>query len=202
MDDVLKDLKDIIPILLFLLPGFLTTKVISLLAVRRESDSFDKVIQAFVFTFVNMLCFSVVRWILEHLSGLRFDRVDFYTTANLILMVSCSVGIGLACSWEINNEPLLKKLRSWGLTKKTYKPGVWMETFQHVERYVVVHLVDGRRVYGFPRFYSDRDGERSLFLENASWLNDQNDLLNQTRMSIFLDEKSGILLIEFVDFEN
>lgn len=202
MDDALKDLKDIVPILLFLLPGFLTTRVIGILAIRRESDSFDKVIQAFVFTFVNMLCFSVARWVLEHLSGLKFDRVDFYTTGNLVLMVTCSVGIGLACSWEINNEPLLRKLRGLGLTKKTYKPGVWMETFQHVERYVVVHLVDGRRVYGFPRFYSDRDGERSLFLEDASWLNDQNNLLNQTRMSIYLDEKSGILLIEFIDFEN
>ena len=202
MDDTLKDLKELVQVIIFLLPGFLTAKVIDLLVIRRALDSFDKVVQAVVFTFVNMIGFNLLRFAIEHFEGKQlFNRHDFFTAGNLGLMVLCSVSVGFLCAFEMNKEPVLKTIRKWGWTKKTYKPGVWTETFQFAEKFVVVHLQDGRRVYGWPRFYSDQDNERALFLEEASWLNDQNGLLNDPRISIFLDEKSGIQLVEFLDFQ-
>jgi|ERR1017187_7011141 hypothetical protein len=202
MDDTLKDAKELVQVLIFLLPGFLTTKVIDLLVIRRALDSFDKVVQAFVFTFVNMIAFNFLRYVIEHCIGKQiFNRNDFFTAGNLGLMIVCSLSVGLCCAVEMNKEPILQRIRKWGWTKKTYKPGVWTETFQHAEKFVVVHLQDGRRIYGWPRFYSDKDDEHALYLEEASWLDDKNNLLNQSRISMFLDEKSGIQLVEFVDFQ-
>ena len=192
------ELKEIIPILIFLLPGFLTGKMLDLLVVAKPKDVFDRIVQAFVFTFINLLCFSVVRWLLEKFSGHQFDHEQFFTVGNLLITIFCAVGIALICSYEVRNEWLINWLREKKITKKGYKPSTWLETFEHVEKYVVVHLNDGRRVYGWPTYYSDEPEERAIYLEDASWLDDQNNLINNPPISIFLDEKTGIQFIEFL----
>jgi hypothetical protein len=192
-----KDLKELIPILIFLLPGFLTSKVLDLLVFRKERDVFDKLVQALVFTFANLVLFVLVRWMVELTSSAKFDR-ETLTVANIGLMAFCSVTIGLVCAYEIRNEHLLGWLRWLKFTKRTYSPSAWFEVFSASEKYVVVHLEDGRRAYGWPRIYSDEPGERAIFLEDASWLDDTNKLLNDPSISIFLDEKSGVQFIEFV----
>lgn len=193
-----KELKDIIPILIFLLPGFLTGKMLDLLVVAKQKDVFDRIVQAFVFTFINLLCFSVVRWLLESFSPLTFDRVQFFTVGNLLITIFCAVGIALACSYEVRNERLINWLREKRITKKGYKPSTWLETFENEEKYVVVHLNDGRRVYGWPSYYSDEPNERAIYLVNASWLDDQNNFMNSSPISILLDEKTGIQFVEFL----
>ena len=77
MDDF-KEIKEIIPILIFLLPGFLTGKILDLMVVAKPKDVFDRIVQAFVFTFVNLLCFSVIRWLLEKNLKITFDHDQFF----------------------------------------------------------------------------------------------------------------------------
>jgi hypothetical protein len=192
-----KDLKELIPILIFLLPGFLTSKVLDILVVRKERDVFDKFVQALVFTFANLALFVVARAIIECFTGAHFDR-QALTVGNVILITSCSIGIGLACAYEIRNEVVLRFLRNHNFTKKTYNLSTWIDTFSVSQQFVVVHLEDGRRVYGWPKFYSDEPGERAIFLRDATWLDDKNTPLNDPLISILLDEKSGIQLVEFI----
>ena len=54
------EIKEIIPILIFLLPGFLTAKMLDLWVVTKPKDVFDRIVQAFVFTFINLLI-SIVK---------------------------------------------------------------------------------------------------------------------------------------------
>jgi len=192
------EIKEIIPILIFLLPGFLTAKMLDLWVVTKPKDVFDRIVQAFVFTFINLLCFALVRWSIECSFDFKFDRDQVFAPENLLLMMGCAVGIAVACSFEMNNEWLLKWLRERKITKKTYKPSTWGETIEHVERYAVVHLNDGRRIYGWPKFYSDDPNERAIFLEKASWLDENNNLINDPPISILVDGNSGIQFIEFL----
>jgi hypothetical protein len=197
MDDF-KSITEIVPILFFLLPGFLTAKMLELLVIAKPKDVFDRVVQAFVFTFVNLVCFTFARWCIEKMFNVNFDHVEFFTAKNLLLMAACAAVIAVVCSYEMKNEHVLNLLRKVNVTKKTYKSCTWVETFDHAEKFVVVHLKDGRRIYGWPRFYSDDPTERAIFLEAASWLGDKNELLNTPRISILLDVNSGIQLIEFL----
>jgi hypothetical protein len=198
--DTIKDFKDLnefVPILIFLLPGFLTSKILDILVIRKERDVFDKLVQALVFTFANLALFVVARWIIESATSAKFDR-QFLSVGNVLLITSCAVGIGLACAFEIRNELALSFLHKLKFTKKTYNLSTWIDTFSASEKYVVVHLEDGRRIYGWPKFYSDEPGERAIFLQDATWLDEQNKALNEPLISILLDEKSGIQFVEFV----
>jgi Family of unknown function (DUF6338) len=204
MDEIkhFTELKELIPILTFLLPGFLTAKVVDLMVITKEKDVFDKLIQAVVFTFINLLAFTFARKVIESALCYRFNRDEPLSFGNLFLMVICSLSIGLLCCYEIRNEKFLDRLREFKFTKKTYKPSTWVDVFSHRERFIVVHLEDGRRIYGWPRFYSDDPAEREIFLENASWLSEKNEFVNNPPIGILLSEKSGIQFIEFVSEKN
>ncbi|PYL05693.1 MAG: hypothetical protein DME33_15845 [Verrucomicrobia bacterium] len=194
----LDKLSALIPILLFLLPGLVTAGVVNALVVRKPKDAFDKVIEALIFTMFNLTLFVIVRWLLELIPKIQFARDNFYTVGNISLMTACSITVALVTAAEMNNEWLLQKLRDWRITRKTAKPSTWIETLAQSQRFVV-HLTDGRRVYGWPTFYSDTPEERAIYLESASWLGDDNAALNDPLISILLDKESGIKLIEFVE---
>lgn len=195
----LDKLSALIPILLFLLPGLVTTGVVNALVVRKPKDAFDKIIEALIFTMLNIALFVAVRWLLELIPKIQFARDNFYTVGNISLITGCSITVALVTAAEMNNEWLLQKLRNWRITRKTAKPSTWIETLAQSQRFVVVHLTDGRRVYGWPTFYSDTAEERAIYLESASWLGDDNEVLNDPLISILLDKDSGISFIEFVE---
>jgi hypothetical protein len=195
----LDKISDLIPILLFLLPGLVSTGVVNALVIRKPKDVFDKVVEALIFTMFNLALFVLTRWILEQFPKVHFDRDDFYSVGNISLITACSITLGLVIAAEMNSEWLLQKLRNWGITRKTAKPSTWIETFAQSERFVVVHLTDGRRAYGWPTFYSDTPKERAIYLESATWLDDENQPTNDPPISILLDKESGIKLVEFVE---
>jgi len=196
MDEV----KELVPILLFLLPGFVSVGILEILCVRKAKDVFGRVVEALIFTMLNLASFLVLRSLLEYV-GAKFSHDQFLTPSNVALMTLCALAIGIAFAAEINNEWLLGQLNNrFHITRKTAKPSTWNETWTHAAKFVVVHLDDGRRIYGWPTFYSDDPEERALFLEDASWLDDENRLINEAApISMFLDKQSGIKLIEFVE---
>lgn len=197
MDEV----KDLFPILLFLLPGFVSVGILEILCVRQSKDIFGRIVEALIFTMLNLACFLVIRSLLEIIPRVQFDHAQFVTAGNVALMAMCAFAIGIVFAAEINHEWLLGFLNNrLHLTRKTAKPSTWNETWTHARKYVVVHLDDGRRIYGWPTFYSDSPEERALFLEDASWLNDNNNLINEDApISILLDKHSGIKLVEFLE---
>jgi hypothetical protein len=192
-------LSQLIPVLLFLLPGLVSAGIVNALVVRKPKDVFDKVVEALIFTMTNLALFLIIRWALELFPKVEFDRAVFFTVGNSSLMLGCSIAVGVLTGAELNNEWLLGKLRDWNITRKTAKPSTWIETFAQSERFVVVHLADDRRIYGWPAFYSDTPKERAIYLEDASWLSEDNTFLNDPRISILLDKESGIKFVEFID---
>jgi hypothetical protein len=197
--DAIKEIKDLLPILVFLLPGFVSTGIVGMLVIRKPKETFDKIVEAFILTTVNLVLFVVLQSVLRRIPHLKFDTHDFFTPSNLLLMTFCSVAIGVGWAAEATNDWLFTRLRKWGITKKTTHVSTWNETFHGEKKYVVVHLTDSRRMYGFPTYYSDDPAERAIYLTDASWLLEGNKLHNNPTINIFLDKESGIELIEFLD---
>lgn len=197
----MKEIKDLFPILLFLLPGLVSVGVIQILCIRKQKDAFERVIEALIFTMLNLAAFLISRAALERFPEIKFDHVEFLTAGNVGLMAFCAIAIGVGFAAEINHDWALGILNNrFHLTRKTAKPSTWNETWTHAQKFVVVHLDDGRRIYGWPTFYSDSPEERALFLEDASWLDDDNKLINEAApISVLLDKHSGIKLVEFLE---
>ena len=84
----LDKLSALIPILLFLLPGLVTTGVVDALVVRKPKDAFDKVIEALIFTMLNLALFVIVRWLLELVPKIQFHRDNFYTVGNISMKLN------------------------------------------------------------------------------------------------------------------
>jgi hypothetical protein len=151
--DAMKEVNDLFPILLFLLPGFVSVGILEVLCVRKSKDVFERVIEALIFTMLNLACFLVLRSLLERLPRLQFAHDQFLTPGNISLMALCAFAIGIVVAAEINHEWLLGILNNrFHLTRKTAKPSTWNETWTHAQKFVVVHLDDGRRIYGWPTF--------------------------------------------------
>jgi tetrahydromethanopterin S-methyltransferase subunit C len=115
----LTKLKDLIPILVFLLPGFVSTGIVSLLVVRRPVEPFARVVEAVIFTTINLIVFAVLKRLLAHIPFLAIHSKSFFTAGNLALMGFCAVLVGLAWSYEANNQRLFAFLQRLRITIKT-----------------------------------------------------------------------------------
>lgn len=194
----LTEFKDLTPVFVFLLPGFVSAGIVALLVIRKPAEPFSRVVEAFIFTMINLALFTSLRSLVTRIPGLKINSYFFFTSGNLLTMALCAVIVGLAWSYEANNQFIFGLLRGLKITPKTTKPSVWIDVFSETRNYVVVHLKDERRAYGWPRRYSDDASERVLFLEKATWLGENNEELNDPPIGILLDKDSEIAFIEFV----
>jgi Family of unknown function (DUF6338) len=204
----LTKLQDLIPILVFLLPGFVSSGIVSLLVIRKPQEAFGRAVEAVIFTALNLGVFFVAKTILVHLVSLNVtfkhlltvNSHDFYTAGNFILLGVCAVGIGLVWSIEANNQWLFRVLQGSGITSKSTKNSIWLDVLSRPRNpYVVVHLKDGRRIMGFVRQYSDDAADRALFLEEASWLTKDGAFVNDPPISVLVDHETGVSMIEFLE---
>jgi hypothetical protein len=107
----------------------------------------------------------------------------------------CAVLVGLGWYYEANNQRLFGLLQRLRITIKTTRPSIWIDVFSENDDYVVAHLQDGRRVYGWPSLYSDDPVDRAIYLTEATWLDEDGRSINDPPIGILLDKESGI---EFV----
>jgi uncharacterized protein DUF6338 len=204
--------QDLIPILVFLLPGFVTSGIVSLLAVRKPQEAFGRTVEAVIFTALNLFVFFIAKEVLSHLASqnvtfrhvFAIDGHHFFTAENLTLLGLCALGIGLVWSIEANNEFIFRVLRWAKVTSKTTKHSVWLDVFSRpdIKPYVTVRLKDGKRLVGYVKHYSDDAADRVLYLEQASWLTPKNVHLNNPPIEVLLDQESGISWIEILNSPN
>ena len=185
MEDPFKGLRELLPILVFLLPGFVSSGIVEMLVVRKSRETFDKCVEALIFTTINLAVFFIARWLLELIPHVHFGKDNYFTAGNLTLMTASSVAIGIVCANEATNEHIFKRLRDRRITRKTLKVSTWNETFVSEQRWVIVHLKDDRRIYGWPLFYADDPADRAIYLQPASWLREDDTFVNDPRIGIF-----------------
>ena len=169
--DFMDDLAKPVSILLVLLPGFVSAKIITALAFQEKRDALDRVVLALIFTLVNYVTWLTMVSLVRVLPFVDSAR-PWSETTNLLGLLSCSVVWGVIGVWIINSDKLHLRLRKWRLTKRGSRPSVWYDVFWRSENvvYVVVRMKDGKRAYGWPRLYSEDPDAGHLFLSPAKWL--------------------------------
>ena len=183
--DALTDYS-LVELLLALLPGFLTAEIIAALVVREDRTPFDRVIQALIYTFLTHVLWSWLPW-----------SKDSSATADLAGLAVVAVLLGLLLTFLINTGVLHSLLRAIRITQAASRPNEWYDTFYKKQDHVILHLHDGRRLFGWPRIYPARPERGHILLEGAEWL-DRPRGAPRIRLADFLIDVKDVRFVEFL----
>lgn len=189
-------------IFVFLIPGFVSSLIINTIVVRKGKDNLSKIIEALVFSFFIYVVISVVNG--ESPVLLHSDQINNKTTysisynSNVVIPVAVlSIILPILLGFLSTTDMHMKLLRKLKITNKTARETVWLDVFTEQKRYVIVNLADGRRVFGWPMYYSNNPEEGCLYLYNAAWIDDEGKYIDLKIHGLFLVKRNNIESIEF-----
>ncbi len=87
--------------------------------------------------------------------------------------------------------------RKLKVTERTARTGIWNDAFQELGGFVQVGFRDGSQLLGWVRYYSDDANEPSLFLEQASWVDDGKEVPIEGP-GILVTKDSGLETVTFL----
>ena len=189
-------------IILMLFPGFLTMAIKNGLLATKDKTGVDKIVEAIAFSLVDYGVYVLTSSSL----GLSLIKVQIQKEAvqlidfniqNIILILAIAILIGVLVATLLERGWLYKILRKLKITYLTGRITVWNDVFSSYRKiWVLVHLKDGRKIIGWPRYYFGGSTRRELFLADAAWVPDDGKFVDVEGEGILITEGCGIDLIE------
>ena len=190
--------KDFITLLQYLLPGFVAAWVFYSFTSFPKPSQFERVVQALIFTiFVQALVFITKNIFL--LIGTKWALFNWNNHFVLIFSIAFGILLGIIFSYFANNDKIHKKLRDWGVTRETSYPSEWFGAFLKNVTYVVLHLEDERRLYGWPVEWPSDPEKGHFVLEQASWLDEDNKEIPITGVKSIMVNAKDVKWVEFME---
>ena len=191
---------------LLLVPGFVSSAVLNAIVVRQKSGRVGQVIEALVFSFLLYAC------LVPFFGGSPVsvevttvgDRTAYRPVADPAFLI-CAMGLAilfaLVVGASITHDFHMKVLRWMRLTHRTARDNTWIDIFMDQRRYVEVRLSDGRRLFGWPLYYSNQPEEGLLYLYDPAWIDKDGKYIDLDVHGILLTRKDGIDSIVFTKIE-
>ena len=178
---------------LLLMPGFLASVVLNAVVVRSTKNRVGSIVEALVFSFVIyaiLTPFGLSPVDLEVTSDGAYRPV--VTSSRLLYAMALAVGLSLLLGFLITNDYHMKLLRKVGVTSSTARINTWLDIFIDQKRYVVVTFTDGRRLFGWPEYYSNDTTEGLLYVSDPAWISDDGEYTDLSVHGILLTNKDRI----------
>lgn len=189
--------KEIISILSYLLPGFVTAWIFYSLTSYPRPSQFERVIQALIFTLFVQFFVYLFKCLLLYL-GANYWIVGLWDkSSDLTWSIIIAVTLGLIFSYFANNDKLHRFFRRLGITKETSFPSEWFGTFTQEVTFVVLHFHDGRRLYGWPKEWPSDPTSGHFLITDPSWLDGEKEILIE-RVDNILVNVTDIKWVEFI----
>ena len=164
--------EHILRLLYELLPGFLAAWVFYSLTAHPKPSSFERIVQALVFTIIVRAVMTGTRLLLQF-GGVLTDAGTWTQDAQLTWSVITALAVGLLVATSVNKDWFHGCLRRIRLTSRTSYPSEWYSGFTRSKRhYVVLHLTGERRLYGWPEEWPDSPDPGHFLIMQAKWLLD------------------------------
>ncbi|MBP4001512.1 DUF6338 family protein [Pseudomonas koreensis] len=190
--------KEVIPLLQYLIPGFLTAWIFYSFTAFKRPDTFGQIVQALIFTFIIQMIVGLIEllllWCGEHVYSLG----EWTSTSRSLSSALVALSLGAFSCYLACNDKLHKWLRDKNITKKTSHPTEWYGAFTEFPRFVVLHLVDERRIYGWPLHWPTEPKEGQFVLQDPSWLEDDGAEI-QLGAELFTIDASRVQWVEFTE---
>ena len=190
-----------------LMPGFVSSAVLNAIVVRQTKSRISHVIiEALVFSFLIYAClapfFGGSPVSVEVRTG--EDRTTYQPIADpefLFSAMGLAILFALAVGASITHDLHMRMLRWMRLTHRTARDNTWIDIFIDQRRYVEVTLTDGRRLFGWPQYYSNHPEEGLLYLYDAAWIDDKGAYIDLDAHGILLTNRDSIESIVFTKLE-
>ena len=189
--------RDMILILQYLLPGFVSAWIFYGLTSYQKPSRFERVVQALIFTAFIQVLVTLLKYVFLFI-GNYWVLAQWDESANLILSVIVAVLLGLMFSYYANNDKMNTCLRKMGITRETSFPSEWFGAFLKNVTYIVLHLKDGRRLYGWPIEWPSVADSGHFQLVRACWLADSK-VIPITGVKSILINVSDVRWVEFIE---
>jgi len=188
--------KEVIPLLQYLLPGFLATWIFYSLTAFKRPDTFGQIVQALIFTFViQSLVVGLEGFLL--LAGERFFSVGVWDRKSEALWSAViAVVMGFLSCHVANGDKLHALLRKLNITTQNSFPSEWYSAFLSRQGFVILHLIGGKRLFGWPSEWPSEPAHGQFVLEFHRWIdNDDNPL--PVRAKVIVIDASKVQWVEF-----
>ena len=132
------------------------------------------------------------------------DRTTYQPTADPVFLISAmglAILFALLVGASITHDFHMKILRYIRFTYRTARDSTWIDIFIDQRRYVEVAFTDGRRLFGWPLYYSNQPEEGLLYLYDAAWIDADGKYVDLDAHGILLTKKDDIASIVFTNLE-
>lgn len=191
--------KELLEVVRYLLPGFVCAWVFYGLTSHPKPSQFERLIQALIYTFVIASLLIPVEWLLIWFGSKFFAVRAWDKPAEQLasFVLALLLGSGLACA--VNTDTFHRLLRRVKLTSRTSHPSEWFCIFSEKVTFVILHLHDGRRLYGWPKEWPIERDKGQFYIMLPAWILDDGSQLD-------LPELDGVLMpaadVKWVEFLN
>ena len=192
--------SDAIELLAYLLPGFTAAWIFYGLTSHPKPSQFERIVQALILTFVIQAFLPILKWALVGL-GHVVSLAPWSKSAELLGSFVLAVVVGALIAYFTNNDSFHKKLRDFGFTSRTSHPSEWFCAFTDHITYVILHLKDGRRLYGWPKEWPIDPDRGQFYIQVPSWIDDDAKAIDLTALDGILVHVKDVEWVEFMSHE-
>ena len=162
-------------VLLLRFPGLLASVVLDVARRPGSTSAYRRVTEALVFTILIALVVRALRPDDLALVPVAFDGETLVWRRGTGAWLAASAGLAvlaaLAVSAVRTGDWHMSLLRWARITDRSSRESIWHDVMNREgDRYVVVHLEDGRRLQGYPSYYSNDHEEGALYLTRPAWI--------------------------------
>lgn len=187
-------------LLLFLIPGFISATILNALVVRRDKKELESIVEALIFSMFIYTLHSAI----SGQSPVTIDQTEAtisysysYESWSLLWLIVLSVLTPLGLSFLITNDWHMKLARRLRISKRTARSSVWFDVFYDIKRSVIINLENGRRIFGWPLYYSDEPEKPYIFLHKPAWIEGE-EFIDLDVEGILITPEQKIESIEFL----
>lgn len=189
--------KDLPTLVFMLLPGFIAAGVFYSLTAHPKSSEFERLIQSLIFTSIIKLLTTVLKWIFLGF-GRWLSLGRWNSDVEFVWSIPLAVALGLVFVWLANGDVFHKVARKRGLSSRTSYPSEWYGAFVRDKRWVILHLTDGRRPYGWPQDFPDQPDRGHFVINQPEWLLANNERAPLYQVERFLIPAVDVKMVEFL----
>ncbi|PZQ02460.1 MAG: hypothetical protein DI587_03250 [Variovorax paradoxus] len=162
--------KDAVALFAYLLPGFLSAWVLYGLTSTPKPSQFERVVEALIFTFVVHVLALATESALTFI-GARWKVLGPWNdTAANIVRACFALLLGFLLALYTNTDRIHAWFRLRGITTRTSFPSEWFSVLSRQVTYVVLHLEDGRRLYGWPKEWPNEPSKGHFYIMQPCWI--------------------------------
>ena len=188
---------EIIAVIYALLPGFLAAWCFYVLSHHRKPSPFERVVQALIFTGFVRFLITLLQGVALFL-GRKWSVGVWSEDVSLGWSFALAMVVGVFAAALANNDQFHAWFRRVGVTTKI-SSSEWFASFQTERRYVVLHLVGERRLFGWPFMWPDYPDSGHFVIMEPEWLLDDGNRVPVYASERILIAASDVSMVEFVE---